>query len=140
MSMKSGKIFTGCNIQDGPHVVMMDAARGDHSMKTVTKVLSVMLILGLAGVAEAKKQKDNSGIKGRIVSVSTHSITIKEKGNGTQQVTIKIDANTTIEVDGVSSQANKLQAGQRVKIQGGTDGPATDIQATSHKGGKHKAA
>ena len=108
-------------------------------MKTLAKVLTVMLILGLAGVAEAKKQKDNSGIKGKIVSVSTSQITIKEKG--AQQVTIKIDANTTIEVDGVSSQANKLQSGQRVRIQGGTDGaPATDIQATSHKGHKHKPA
>lgn len=108
-------------------------------MKTAAKVLTVMLILGLAGVAEAKKQKDNSGIKGKIVSVSPTSITIKEKG--AQQVTIKIDANTTIEVDGASAQANKLQAGQHVKIQGGTDGAAaTDIQATSHKGGKHKAA
>lgn len=110
-------------------------------MKTAAKVLTVMLILGLAGVAEAKKQKDNSGIKGKIVSVSPTSITIKEKGDGSQQVTIKIDANTTIEVDGASAQANKLQAGQRVKIQGGIDGAAaTDIQATSHKGGKHKAA
>jgi RNase P/RNase MRP subunit p29 len=121
----------------------MDAARGDHSMKTAAKVLTVMLILGLAGVADAKKQKkDNSGIKGKIVSVSLHSITIKEKGSGTQQVTIKIDANTTIEVDGATAQANKLQAGQRVRIQGGTDGAAaSDIQATGHhQGHRHKAA
>jgi RNase P/RNase MRP subunit p29 len=111
-------------------------------MKTFAKVLVAVLILGLAGIAEAKKQKDNSGIKGKIISVSLTSITIKEKGSGNQQVTIKIDPNTTtIEVNGVSSKPNALQAGQRVRIQGGTDGAAaTDIQATSHQGGRHRAA
>lgn len=113
-------------------------------MKLFTKALIFALVLGLAGVAEAKKQKDNSGIKGKIVSVSPTAITIQQKGsNGTspQQLTIKIDANTTIEVNGVSSKVNALQAGQHVRVQGGTDGPATDIQATSHKGGhRHRAA
>jgi len=110
-------------------------------MKTFAKVLVAVLILGLAGIAEAKKQKDNSGIKGKIISVSLTSITIKEKGSGNQQVTITIDNNTTIEVNGVSSKPNALQAGQRVRIQGGTDGTcATDIQATSHQGGRHRAA
>lgn len=109
-------------------------------MKLFTKSLIFLLVLGLAGVAEAKKQKDNSGLKGKIVSVSPSSITIQQKvnsGSGVQQLTIKIDGNTTIEVNGVSSKVNALQAGQHVHIQGGTDGPATDIQATSGKGGGH---
>lgn len=109
-------------------------------MKLFTKALIFALVLGLAGVAEAKKHKENSGLKGKIVSVSPSSITIQQKGSngsGAQQLTIKIDANTTIEVNGVSSKANALQAGQHVQVQGGTDGPASDIQATSGKGGHH---
>jgi hypothetical protein len=109
-------------------------------MKLTFKILVAMLILGLAGVAQAKGQKNQSGIKGKIVGVSLNSITITEKGIA-GQVTIKVDANTTIEVDGVSGKkVTDLQAGERVIIQGGTDGPATDISAKSHKGGKHKAA
>lgn len=108
-------------------------------MKLFTQAVVLALVLGLAGVAEAKKQKDNSGIKGKIVSVSPTAITIqhKEKGSAPEQLTIKIDANTTIEVNGVSSKFSGLQAGQHVRVQGGTDGPATDIQATSGKSGGH---
>ena len=112
-------------------------------MKLFTKALVFAMVLGLAGVAEAKKPKDDSGIKGKIVSVSPTAITIQQKGtNGSnpQQLTIKIDGNTTIEVNGVSSKVTALQAGQHVHVQGGTDGPATDIQATSGKGGHHHRA
>lgn len=109
-------------------------------MKPTFKMLVAMLVVGLAGFAQAKGHKSHSGIKGKIVGVSLHSITITEKGNE-GQVTIKVDANTTVEVDGVSGKkVTDLQAGERVIIQGGTDGPATDISARSHKGGKHKAA
>jgi RNase P/RNase MRP subunit p29 len=105
-------------------------------MKRLPQVLIAVLIVGLASVAQAKKQKDDSGIKGRIVSVSPKAITIKERDG--QQATIKIDQSTTIEVDGVTTTFSGLQAGQHVRVQGGTDGAAaSDIQATSHKG-KHK--
>lgn len=111
-------------------------------MKWMTRALVAVLILGLASVAEAKKHKNNddSGIKGRIISVSPNAITIKEKGG--QQATIKMDKTTTIEVNGVSTTFSGLQAGQHVRVQGGTDGTvASDIQATSHGHGhgKHKA-
>lgn len=105
-------------------------------MKRLTQALIAVLIVGLASVAQARKQKDDSGIKGRIVSVSPKAITIKEEDG--QQATIKIDQTTTIEVDGVTTTFSGLQAGQHVRVQGGTDGgAASDIQATSHKG-KHK--
>ena len=108
-------------------------------MKWISRALVLALMVGLASVAEAKKQNnDDSGIKGRIVSVSPNAITIKEKGG--QQATIKMDKTTTIEVDGVSTNFSGLHAGQHVRVQGGTDGAvASDIQATSHHGnGKHK--
>ena len=107
-------------------------------MKWMTHALIAVLVLGMAGVAQAKKHnKDNSGIKGRIVSVSPKAITVKEKGGET--VTVAIDKNTTIEVNGTSATVSALQAGEHVRIEGGTDGAAaTNIQVTGHKGGHKK--
>ena len=114
-------------------------------MKRITFILLVpVLVLSLAVAADAKGKKSQSGLKGKIVGVSTNSIIIQEKGDKTagtaaQQVTIKVDANTTVEIDGVAGKkVTDLQAGEHVIIQGGTDGPATDIQAKSHHGGKGK--
>jgi hypothetical protein len=112
---------------------------------TVRLVMGVVLLLSFASMAGAKgkKQEDAGGVSGKLVGVSPSMIFIQQKGDtasGTPtQVKIKVDANTTVEIDGVpGKKVTDLQVGERVVVQGGTDGPATDIQATTHKG-NHKA-
>jgi hypothetical protein len=116
-------------------------------MKIWAKLLVPVLILGLVCIADAKGKKNTSGLTGKIVSVSGDgkSITIKprgKKGAVADPIKIQTDGTTTVEIDGVGmKKVSDLQAGEKVIVQGGTAGPATDIQATSHKGkgkGKHK--
>lgn len=110
----------------------------------VIGLLVAVLSLSLAAVVDAKGGKKNTGdLKGKIVGVSAGKVIIQTKGSkttgGSTQVTVKVDANTTVEIDGVSGKkVTDLQAGERVVIQGGVDGPATDIQATSHGKGHKK--
>ena len=118
-------------------------------MKTAIHLLLVpVLVLSFATVAGAKgkkhQQSDSGGVSGKLVGVSPSMIIIQQKGDGSSsgsphQVTIKVDSNTTVEIDGASGKrVIDLQAGERVVVQGGTDGPATDIQATRGKGNHHK--
>lgn len=113
---------------------------------TARLVSSVVLLLCFASIAGAKgkKHQDAGGISGKLVGVSPSMIFIQQKGEAVSggpaaQIKIKVDANTTVEIDGVpGKKVTDLQAGERVVVQGGTDGPATDIQATTHKR-NHKA-
>jgi hypothetical protein len=111
--------------------------------KLLIPVLAIGLVGGLVGIVDAKGNKNNTGIKGKIVSVTGNGkITIMthgKKGTGGQTMTITTDVNTTVEVDGMAGKAVRdLSSGQKVVIQGGTTGPATDIQATSKHKGKRK--
>lgn len=114
-------------------------------MRLWTLLLMPVLVLALAAGAEAKKNKQNAGLKGKIVSVSgkgTLMISTKGgKGAAAKQLTIHTDATTTIEVDGVSGKSvTDLHAGEKVVITGDPTGIVSDIQATSHKGKRHKKA
>ncbi|HEY2588718.1 MAG TPA: hypothetical protein VGI81_23450 [Tepidisphaeraceae bacterium] len=111
-------------------------------MKAALSLLLVpILILSFTASAGAKgkKQQEAGGLSGKLVGVSPFMLVLQEKGDansGTpQQAKIKVDVNTTVEIDGVpGKKLTDLQAGDHVVIQGGTDGPATDVQATTHKG------
>lgn len=111
-------------------------------MKAALSFLLVpMLILSFAASAGAKgkKHQEEGGLAGKVVGVSPKMLMIQEKGDSNsgspQQIKVKVDANTTVEIDGVpGKKLTDLQAGDHVVIQGGTDGPATDVQATTHKG------
>jgi hypothetical protein len=116
-------------------------------MKTAIGLLMIpVLVLSLATVAGAKgkKHQDSGGLSGKVVGVSPSMIIIQQKGDDStggspHQIKVSVDASTTIEIDGVSGKrATDLQAGEHVVIQGGVDGPATDIQATKGKGHHHK--
>lgn len=108
------------------------------------------LVLGVAAFAGAKgNNQNNTGLKGKIVGVSVHSIMIQvaspassSNGNGssqTQQITIQTSASTTVEIDKQSNmKVSDLQAGEMVIIQQDANGVATDIQAHKGKQGNYQ--
>lgn len=110
-------------------------------------ILSSVLVLSFASLAGAKgkkQQEDAGGLAGKLVGVSPSMIIIQQKGDSNSgtpnQIKIKVDASTLVEIDGVSGKkVTDLQAGEHVVIQGNADGIATDIQATTHKGNHKKA-
>ena len=115
-------------------------------MRWLTKLLLPVLVLGVVGVADAKGKKD--GLAGKIVSVTTNSITIQtrhKKGAAggaaaVETVTVQTDASTLVTIDGVAGKSVRdLQAGERVRVTPST-GTATLIEATTKKHHKKKAA
>jgi hypothetical protein len=108
---------------------------GDFTMKLWTMLLVPALVLSLVGVAAAK-DKEEKGIKGKVVSVAADgtSLVIKEsKKEGGQDLTVTTDANTAVTINKESGKkVTDLTAGIEVKITP-TTGTATKITATEKK-------
>jgi hypothetical protein len=103
-------------------------------MRWWNKLLIPVLALGLVGIADAKGKKGGDALVGKIVSVSTDSITItsgKKKAGDQKTITVQTTATTSITIDGVGGKSIKdLQAGEHVRVTPST-GNATEIQATT---------
>jgi NADPH:quinone reductase-like Zn-dependent oxidoreductase len=114
-------------------------------MKRILLIVTGVLALSLFSASDAMAKKSQpTGLKGKIVSISgngTITIQVHQKGGGGGQapMTIHTDANTTVEINGVSGKhVNDLQAGDRVVIAGDATTAASDIQAKRHGHGKRK--
>lgn len=121
----------------------MRSAEVDKTMKRSTNLmLCVVLSLCFVGSVEAKRHTTEGGLKGKLVGVATDRIILQQKKNAgvsPQQLTLKVNASTTIEINGTPGhKVTDLRAGERVVVQAGPDGVATDIQAKGHAGRHHR--
>jgi hypothetical protein len=124
----------------GPHAA---PAGADTTMRRSTSLmLSAVLLLCFVGAVDAKKHATEGGLKGKLVGVATDRVILQQKnpsGTAPQQFTLKVNASTTVEINGTSGhKITDLRAGERVVIQAGPDGVATDIQAKGHAGRRHR--
>lgn len=102
-------------------------------MRTLSIVLVVLAVAGLAGVAQAArdgaKPKPAPGLMGVVVKVDGADVTIKAgKGADAKEVVVKTDADTKVTVDGQDGKVADLKAGMMVKVSP-ADGTAKKIDA-----------
>src|SRR5207248_10659380 len=80
-------------------------------MKLWTKLMTLLVVFGLAGVAQAKEKKgEKGGVRGKITAVSADSITIDSgtKKQPGEKHTYKI-AGTTVSINGELKTVAGLQ-------------------------------
>ena len=105
-------------------------------MKIWMSVLAAVVVFGLAGVSQAAKAKgEGKGLKGQVVSVAADGtsvvITTGGKKNATE-LTIPVDKETTVTVDGAASKVSDLKKDMYVMVSPAT-GTAKTITATTTK-------
>lgn len=99
-------------------------------MKIWTTAIVFLLIAGMAGVAEAAKEK---ALKGKISAVDGMKITVTSGGKkNPQTVDVTCDDKTTVTLDGKDAKVADLKSGYYVSITPAT-GTATSITATTTK-------
>ncbi len=117
-------------------------------MKFWKQLLIPVMVLGLAGVVEAKGTKGagkgaakEPAVKGKIVSIAADgtSIVVKTgKKNGGEETTVTTNANTNVEIDGVKGKAvMDLEVGEVVNVKSAS-GAASEIKAHKGKHGEGK--
>src|SRR2546423_12717494 len=82
-------------------------------MKLWMAVLSAVLVFALAGVSQAaKKDKAAKPVRGKISSVSSDSVVITTGGKkNPMDVTVQVDKDTTVTVDGNKATLTELKTG-----------------------------
>jgi hypothetical protein len=107
-------------------------------MKTLSKVLVVVAVLGLAGLSYAKgakgEGKGTPALTGKVKSVDGVKLTIEAKGGDKEVVT---DANTKVTLNGNAATLADLKAGMIVKITP-VEGTAQQVDAKDAPVGKAK--
>lgn len=106
-------------------------------MRTLMLTAVVGLMLGLTTMARAEdKPKDKpekkpaAALMGEIVSVDDASVVVKGK-DGTE-VTVAVDANTQVKIDGKEATVADLKPGMMVAVSN-LDGPAKQIKVRTGK-------
>ncbi len=90
---------------------------------------------------EGGKHMKEGGVKGPIVSIDkdANSIVVSSGGkNNPQQVTIALDANCTIKIDGEAKTLADLQPGQMVQSVAPASGKVTELEVKSDSGKNKK--
>ena len=135
-------------------------------MKTWTKYLAVLAIVGMIATAKAAddaakdqknqakqaekqaKQADKQAAKakkptlqGQVVKVDGNTLTLKSGKKGVEkETTVTADANTVVMIEGKTAKLADLQPGTRVQIMAETaGGPASRIVVAPAKAKKPKA-
>ena len=78
------------------------------------KVLAVVAVLGLAGVAMAQDaatrpaRDPNRPLVGQVVSVADGNVVVKTMGRTATEVTVSTDAKTTVTIDGAEKKVADL--------------------------------
>lgn len=99
-------------------------------MKLWTNLVALILIVGLAGVAEAKKDK-GSDLKGQITAVDGMKLTITSgKKKKAQMVDVTCDDKTAVTRDGQPAKVADLKSGDYVSVMPAIGTPTT-ITATT---------
>ena len=121
-------------------------------MKTWMLALSLIAVLGMTGLADAKNKGKDKGTKGKIETVAAGSFTMtvghkgKKNANAAaaQSMTVKFDATTLISINGAAGgKIGPSMVGKHVIVTGGTNGntiTATKITISDGKKGKKKNA
>ena len=117
-------------------------------MKSSLRILVAVLVVGLAlsamaadkGKAAARKAaKEADMVKGKIVSLAADKekpevktvVIDTAQGKKAEEVTLKVDEKTDIEVNRKTAKYEDLKVGQRVRVTG-VDGKASKIEALSN--------
>ena len=85
-----------------------------------TLLVTLLLVVGLAGTADAKGKKKNKGvppdpgISGAVVKVDDKDLVIKMDTG--EEKTLKTDTATVVIINGTTSTLADLKADQRVKV------------------------
>ncbi|HNX26335.1 MAG TPA: hypothetical protein PKK48_02910 [Phycisphaerae bacterium] len=106
-------------------------------MKAVRMILVASLILGFTTCAVQAEGNGNKKAKckmvaGTVSAVSATSITIKPKKKDAEDVTIAINDETKIKVNGKEAAASDIKEGMKATIKH-IDGTATQINANDKK-------
>ena len=104
-------------------------------MKSVSKLLALMAVLSLIGVAQAadKPAKKPAGLKGEVVKVDGTNLVIKAGTKGeVKEVTVATDDKTEVTVDGAAGKLADLKPGMKVGVTPET-GTATKVVAATPK-------
>lgn len=88
-------------------------------MKTLKMIVVAGLLLGLtacATQAEGNKKVKISKVNGTISAVSESSITVKPAKKNAEEVTVTINEETKIKINGKSAAASELEVGMKVSV------------------------
>ncbi len=108
-------------------------------MKAVRMILIGGLVLGLmacATQAEGKKGGKSLTVSGKVTAVSESSITVKPGKKDAEEVTVAINEETKIKVNGKPATAKDIETGMKATVKH-NDTAATSISANAV--GKKKA-
>jgi hypothetical protein len=116
-------------------------------MKALVKVFALLVVLGLVGSAEAKKEAgDNAAapkvkpLRGVVKSVdgTNVTVTVKVSKEESKDVVVATDDKTEVTIDGQAGKVADLKAGQRVTVLP-PEGTATKIAASTPRPKKEAA-
>ena len=100
-------------------------------MKIWMTAIVLLLVAGLAGVAEAAKK--DKGVKGQITAIDGAKVTVSTGGKkNPMTVDVTTDANTVVTRDGKDAKVADLKVGDYVTVTPDT-GTATSITASTTK-------
>ena len=89
-------------------------------MKMVRMILVAGLVLGFMACgaqAEGKKKAKVSKVNGTVTAVSDASITVKPVKKNAEEVTVNINEETKIKVNGKKATAGDIEEGMKVMVQ-----------------------
>src|SRR5690606_24717186 len=106
-------------------------------VKTLASMMAAVIVFGVAVAANAQERPGARAVMGTIVKVEGSDVTVdaRRRGGETEQVTVTLDENAAITVNGVEGKVADLKPEMQVTIRtmGGRDGgeARTIVNATS---------